>query len=86
VVTAVERAGVTLQVGFIAASTRPIGKPRHSSTAAAIGRPTTFKAIGRDPSCPPLTMQSRLSGRTGRHMAIHDFDLARWLMSSESNA
>ena len=49
-----------------------------------IGRPLTFKAIGRDPFCPPPSYADPASsGGLLMDMGIHDFDLARWLMGSE---
>src|SRR5947209_16735145 len=49
-----------------------------------IGRPITFQSIGRDPFCPrPEYADPAKSGGLIIDMAIHDFDLARWLMGSE---
>jgi predicted dehydrogenase len=49
-----------------------------------IGYPVTFKSIGRDPFCPePEYADPARSGGLILDMAIHDFDLARWLMNSE---
>jgi predicted dehydrogenase len=50
----------------------------------AIGTPTTFKSVGRDPFCPdPAYASPSVSGGLILDMAIHDFDLARWLMDDE---
>src|SRR5437660_12267455 len=52
--------------------------------AGNIGRPVTFKSVGRDPFCPrPDYADPSQSGGLILDMAIHDFDLARWLMGSE---
>ena len=49
-----------------------------------IGRPVTFKAVGRDPFCPrPAFADPARSGGLILDMGIHDFDLARWLVGSE---
>src|SRR5260370_1992557 len=55
-----------------------------SISKGQIGRPVTFKGVGRDPTCPPLEYANPAhSGGLVLDMGIHDFDLARWLMSSE---
>jgi predicted dehydrogenase len=44
----------------------------------------TFKSIGRDPFCPDLEYaRPSVSGGLILDMAIHDFDLGRWLMDAE---
>src|SRR5438105_14815381 len=44
----------------------------------------TFKSVGRDPFCPRREYADpAMSGGLIIDMAIHDFDLARWLMGSE---
>jgi scyllo-inositol 2-dehydrogenase (NAD+) len=50
----------------------------------AIGRPVTFKSVSRDPMMPRLEYaRPEVSGGLIVDMAIHDFDVARWLMGSE---
>ena len=52
--------------------------------AGVIGKPVTFKSIGRDPFCPDLEYaRPSVSGGLILDMAIHDFDLGRWLMADE---
>ena len=81
---AVEHAGVLLQVGFMRRFDPAYQQARALIDAGRIGRPITFKAVGRDPSCPPLEYANPAhSGGLVLDMGIHDFDLARWLMSSE---
>lgn len=83
-VTAVQRAGVPLQVGFMRRFDPPYRKVKRKIEAGRIGRPVTFKSIGRDPFCPrPAFADPAHSGGLILDMAIHDFDLARWLMESE---
>ena len=81
---AVQHAGVLLQVGFMRRFDPAYQQARALIDAGRIGRPITFKAVGRDPSCPPLDYANPAhSGGLVLDMGIHDFDLARWLMSSE---
>jgi scyllo-inositol 2-dehydrogenase (NAD+) len=81
---AVERAGVVLQVGFMRRFDPAYRQAYESIGAGQIGRPVTFKGVGRDPTCPPLEYANPASsGGLVVDMGIHDFDLARWLMSSE---
>jgi scyllo-inositol 2-dehydrogenase (NAD+) len=59
-------------------------KARSLILEGRIGRPVTFKSVGRDPFCPQRQYADPAkSGGLIVDMAIHDFDLARWLMSSE---
>ncbi len=82
--TAVHEAGVVLQVGFMRRFDPGYLEARACIDSGRIGRPLTFKAVGRDPSCPPLDYANPAhSGGLVLDMGIHDFDLARWLMSSE---
>jgi inositol 2-dehydrogenase len=81
---AIERAGVTLQVGFMRRFDPAYRQAYTSIQAGQIGRPVTFKGVGRDPTCPPVDYANPAhSGGLVVDMGIHDFDLARWLMSSE---
>jgi inositol 2-dehydrogenase len=81
---AVERAGVPLQVGFMRRFDAAYQRAMALIAEGRIGRPTTFKSIGRDPFCPrPEYADPAHSGGLIVDMAIHDFDLARWLVGSE---
>ena len=81
---AVQQADVLLQVGFMRRFDPGYVQARALIQSGRIGRPLTFKAVGRDPSCPPLDYADPAhSGGLVLDMGIHDFDLARWLMSSE---
>ena len=81
---AVERASVPLQVGFMRRFDPPYARAKALLDSGRIGRPLTFKAVGRDPFCPPAAYADPASsGGLLMDMAIHDFDLARWLMTSE---
>jgi predicted dehydrogenase len=80
----VERAGVLLQVGFMRRFDAAYRRARALIQEGQIGRPIMFRAIGRDAKCPPPGYADpSTSGGLIIDMAIHDFDLARWLMSSE---
>lgn len=81
---AVERAAVPLQVGFMRRFDAAYQKAQALISAGQIGAPVTFKAVSRDPFCPPCNyLDPAQSGGLILDMAIHDFDLARWLMGSE---
>jgi scyllo-inositol 2-dehydrogenase (NAD+) len=81
---AVAQAQVPLQMGFMRRFDAAYQKAWKLIDEGAIGRPVTFKSIGRDPFCPrPEYADPAKSGGLIIDMAIHDFDLARWLMGSE---
>ena len=75
---------IPLQVGFMRRFDGAYKKAKALIDAGNIGRPVTFKSVGRDPFCPrPDYADPSQSGGLILDMAIHDFDLARWLMGSE---
>ena len=81
---AVARAQVALQVGFMRRFDAAYQKAKTLIDNGQIGFPVTFKSLSRDPFCPrPEYADPAKSGGLILDMAIHDFDLARWLMSSE---
>jgi len=51
--------------------------------AGAIGRLESLSIISHDPAPPPIEY-IRISGGLFKDMAIHDFDMARWLMGEEA--
>jgi scyllo-inositol 2-dehydrogenase (NAD+) len=84
VLNIVARAHVPLQVGFMRRFDAAYMKAKALIMEGHIGRPITFKSIGRDPFCPQREYADPTkSGGLIIDMAIHDFDLARWLMNSE---
>src|SRR5712691_5805352 len=84
VLEAVAQARVPLQVGFMRRFDAAYQKAKALIDEGRIGRPITFHSIGRDPFCPRREYADpALSGGLIVDMAIHDFDLARWLMGSE---
>lgn len=81
---AVDRAAVVLQVGFMRRFDDAYRRVREHVRTGRIGRPIGFRAVGRDPGCPdPAFADPTHSGGLLVDMAIHDFDLARWLMDDE---
>ena len=83
-IEAVAVAGVKLQVGFMRRYDPAYVAARRHIDAGLIGTPVMFKSIGRDPRRTSLEYARRdNSGGLITDMAIHDFDLARWLMGSE---
>ncbi len=84
VLEAVARAQVPLQVGFMRRFDAGYQKAKALIAGGLIGYPVTFKSLSRDPFCPPRNyMNPAENGGLILDMAIHDFDLARWLMGSE---
>lgn len=83
-IDAVANAGVPLQVGFMRRFDPAYLEAKAAVDAGTIGRPITFKSVGRDPSCPdPDYADPARSGGLIIDMAIHDMDLARWFMDAE---
>jgi predicted dehydrogenase len=83
-VDAVAEARVPLQVAFMRRFDPAFRQAKDAIQAGRIGQPVTFKAVNRDPVCPrPEFADPAHSGGLVIDMGIHDFDVARWLMSSE---
>jgi inositol 2-dehydrogenase len=83
-IAAVEQAGVKLQVGFMRHFDAAYLAAKKKIEEGVIGAPVMFKGISRDPSRTNLDYARReKSGGMLLDLAIHDFDLARWLMGSE---
>jgi myo-inositol 2-dehydrogenase/D-chiro-inositol 1-dehydrogenase len=79
---AVERAGVTLQIGFNRRFDSSFKKVREMVAAGKIGEPHILRITSRDPAPPPVEYV-RVSGGIFFDMTIHDFDMARYLMGSD---
>ena len=83
-IAALDRAQVMFQAGFMRRFDNGYVAAKKQIEAGAIGKPVTFKSIGRDPFCPDLNYaRPDVSGGLILDMAIHDFDLGRWLMADE---
>jgi len=81
---AAREAGVAFQIGFMRRYDPGYAEAKRHIDAGAIGRPVLFKAVSRDPSVPPVSyLRSPLNAGLYLDSAIHDFDLARWLMGAE---
>jgi scyllo-inositol 2-dehydrogenase (NAD+) len=84
VVNAVTGAGVLFQIAFQRRFDRAYQKAHERISGGDIGDPITFKAVARDAGQPNIEYaRPEVSGGLLLDMAIHDFDLARWLMGSE---
>jgi len=79
---AVRQAGVTLQVGFNRRFDHNFKRVREHVVNGTIGVPHIVKITSRDPSPPPKEY-IKVSGGLFMDMAIHDFDMARYLSGSE---
>src|SRR5579872_4021021 len=81
---AVKKAGVRLQVGFMRRYDPAYAAAKERIQAGEIGDPVIFKSLGRDKDCPPLPAAVYGSDALLFYgSSIHEFDLARWLMSDE---
>jgi predicted dehydrogenase len=81
---AISTAGVLFQIAFQRRFDQSYRKAHERIAAGEIGDPITFKAVARDAGEPSIEFaRPEVSGGLLLDMAIHDFDLARWLMKSE---
>ncbi len=79
---AVESAGVPVQIGFNRRFDPGHAALREAARAGELGRLEQAVITSRDPA-PPSLDYLRESGGIFRDMAIHDFDLARFLFDEE---
>jgi myo-inositol 2-dehydrogenase / D-chiro-inositol 1-dehydrogenase len=79
---AVKRAGVKLQIGFNRRFDTNFRRVRQAVEQGEIGQPLVLHIVSRDPEPPPV-QYIRVSGGIFLDMAIHDFDMARYLIGSE---
>jgi len=85
VLTAVEQAGVKFQVGFQRRFDASFRRVRETVASGRIGEPHMLHIVSRDPEPPPVSY-IKVSGGLFLDMAIHDFDMARYLIDSEVTA
>lgn len=78
---AVEKAGVTLQIGFNRRFDPNFSHVRDVVQSGAIGDPHILRITSRDPAPPPVSY-IKVSGGIFLDMTIHDFDMARFLIGS----
>jgi scyllo-inositol 2-dehydrogenase (NAD+) len=82
IIRVLEDARVVCQVGFMRRFDPAYQEAKRLIEAGEIGIPLSFKAVSRDPGSPPPEYIQN-SGGIFLDMAIHDFDLARFLLASE---
>jgi inositol 2-dehydrogenase len=83
-IDAVAKAGRRLQVGFMRRYDPAYAAAMKRIQAGEIGTPVIFKSVGRDRDQPPIaSYEPILNGMLFYTNTIHDFDLARWMMSDE---
>ena len=75
----VERARVPFQIGFQRRFDTGYAEAKRRIEKNELGRLDQFRAVGRDPAPPPASYLEK-SGGLFIDQAIHDFDLARFLM------
>ncbi len=80
--TAVKQAGVKLQVGFNRRFDPSFRRAKEIAASGKIGDPHILRITSRDPKPPPIEYV-KVSGGIFLDMAIHDFDMARFLIGSE---
>jgi len=80
--TAVELAGVKLQVGFNRRFDPGFTRARELVVDGSLGSVHLLKITSRDPGPPPLDYL-KVSGGMFLDMTIHDFDMARFLVGEE---
>src|SRR5216684_525803 len=82
--SAVAKAGVQFQVGFMRRYDPPYARAKKLIADGEIGDPVLVKSIGRDRQPPPRSFfQDGINGTLFLDAMIHEFDLARWLMNDE---
>jgi myo-inositol 2-dehydrogenase/D-chiro-inositol 1-dehydrogenase len=81
-IAVVEKVGVKLQVGFVRRFDHNHKKVHDMVASGRLGKPHIVKITSRDPEGPPLEYIAG-SGGIFMDMTIHDFDMARYLASSE---
>jgi myo-inositol 2-dehydrogenase/D-chiro-inositol 1-dehydrogenase len=83
-IAAASAAGVRLQVGFMRRWDPEYRRVFDALASGACGTPILFSSFQFDGGPPPLSYADpAVSGGIMIDMGIHDFDLARWLMSDE---
>ncbi len=81
---AVSKARVLLQIGFMRRYDPAYANAMKRIEGGEIGDPIMFKSLGRDRQPPPDDFYAGgINGTLFSDSAIHDFDLARWLMEDE---
>jgi myo-inositol 2-dehydrogenase/D-chiro-inositol 1-dehydrogenase len=79
IVTLTEQLGTPIQIGFMRRFDPGYAAAKRKIEAGALGRLETFRAISRDNKLPPNAYLAT-SGGIYMDMAVHDLDLARFLV------
>lgn len=82
VMKVVEECGVKMMLAFQRRFDPNFARLRQAITDGVVGDPFTFRLTSRDPAPPPVEYVLK-SGGLHNDMAIHDFDVARFLMGCE---
>lgn len=82
VLKVVEDCGVKMMLAFQRRFDPNFARVRQAITDGVVGDPFTFRLTSRDPAPPPVEYVLK-SGGLHNDMAIHDFDVARFLMGCE---
>lgn len=78
VIVAVEKAGVKLQIGFNRRYDHNFAEIKRLANDGKLGKLQTIKITSRDPE-PPSIDYVKVSGGIFLDMAVHDFDMARFI-------
>lgn len=81
-IEALKASKVLLQLGFNRRFDPGFAGARAAIQRGEIGTPWLVRLVGRDPRIAPIAYL-KLSGGQFKDQAIHEFDMARWLMGSE---
>lgn len=82
VIRAVDESGVKMMLAFQRRFDSNFSSAKKAILDGAVGDPYTFRLTSRDPAPPPIDYILK-SGGLHNDMAIHDFDVARFLMGCE---
>jgi len=81
-VKAVDQSGITCMLGFNRRFDPQFMRLKEQMDAGVLGKLEMLIITSRDPA-PPPTEYIAVSGGLFRDMMIHDFDMARWILSEE---
>ena len=79
VMALVDETGIPFQIGFQRRYDVAFAEAKRRIEAGALGQLEQFRAVGRDPAPPPLEYL-KISGGIFCDQAIHDIDIARFLV------
>lgn len=82
VIDVINENGVTCQVGFMRRFDPAYVEARKAIASGAIGKPVYFKAVTRDGNVPHESFIEH-SGGIFLDVAIHDYDIARYLLNDD---